>query len=65
MRMLRRADYVRDRKVLGGYMLKAMERCQYPAFWRPLGWAPSLLLLALAAQWNPIQPSYCKDLDVL
>ena len=63
--MLRRAEYVRDRKIFGGYMFKATERCQYPAFEKKSEWAQSLLSLAFTAQWNPKQTSYCKYSVVL
>ena len=50
LQMLKRTDYVRDCKVLGGYMFKATEPCQYPAFGMASGWAHSLLSSAFTAQ---------------
>ena len=65
LRMLRRADYVRDCKIFGGYMFEATVRCHYPALSRVSGWAHSLLFLAFTARWNPKHSSYCKHSVVL
>ena len=56
--MLRRADYMRERNILG-----ESHNCSYKTlpvfhFWQEIGWAGSLLSLAFAARWNPKDPSY-------
>ena len=57
--MPRRADYMRDRNILGeshvhSYFWNAVS----PFYWVSYGWARSLLSLAFTARWNPKHPSY-------
>ena len=58
LRMLRRADYVRERKLLRDSHVHSHETQSVHKLGWETGWAHSLLSLALATQWNQKHPLY-------
>ena len=56
--MLRRADYVRERKLLRDSHVHSHETQSVHKIGWETGWAHSLLSLAFAARWNQKHPSY-------
>ena len=58
LRMLRRADYMREHNILGESHVYSYGRLSVVHIGRENGWADTLLSLAFAARWNPKHPSY-------
>ena len=58
LRMLRRAHYVRKRKLLRDSHLHSHETQSVHKLGSETGWAHSLLSLAFATRWNQKHPSY-------
>ena len=58
LRMLRRADYMRERNILGESHVYSYRTPSVSHIGWEIGWADSLLSLAFATRWNPKHPSY-------
>ena len=58
LRMLRRADYVRERKLLRDSHVHSHETQSVQKLGWETGWAHSLLSLTFATRWNQKHPSY-------
>ena len=58
LRMLRRADYLRECNILEESHIYSHGTPSVFHFGREIGWADSLLSLAFATRWNPKHLSY-------
>ena len=58
LRMLGRADYIRERSIFGESHVYSYGTPSVFHFGREIGWVDSLLSLAFAARWNPKHRSY-------
>ena len=58
LQILRRADYVRERKLLNDSHFRSYETQSVHKPGWGIGWAHSLLSLAFVARWNQKHPSY-------
>ena len=58
LRMLRRADYLRERNILGESHVYSYGTLSVFHIGRENRWADSLLSLSFATPWNPKHPSY-------
>ena len=58
LRMLRRADYMRERNILGESHICSYGTPSVFHIGRENGWADSLLSLVFETRWDPKDPSY-------